>query len=94
MSALNIDLTDSYFRLCILSFSVSKAKFDAADTYQASSRYHPYTESQEPENPVIDASVMNPYFPVPYSNTEGGQYFFLQIICISFTPFRGKVDLI
>ncbi|CAA6675590.1 unnamed protein product [Spirodela intermedia] len=43
---------------------------ESADNYQASSRYHPYTESQESEKPVIDASILNPYFPVPYSNTK------------------------
>ncbi|CAA6658826.1 unnamed protein product [Spirodela intermedia] len=53
--------------------SAHASEFEDAesDNYQASSRYHPYTESQESEKPVIDASILNPYFPVPYSNTEG-----------------------
>uniref|UniRef100_A0A1D1ZLF8 Calmodulin-binding transcription activator 3 n=1 Tax=Anthurium amnicola TaxID=1678845 RepID=A0A1D1ZLF8_9ARAE len=43
-----------------------------SDNYQASSRYHPHVEFQQSENgPMMNVNLLNPYFPVPSSDSQG-----------------------
>jgi len=51
--------------------SVSKAKFDAADNYQANSRYHSFAEMQQyGGGPVADNRLLNSYASIPLPNDQ------------------------
>nr|CAB3500622.1 unnamed protein product [Digitaria exilis] len=70
--SINIPATFSHissFPVCFLvgdlfnyapSFSVSKAKFGAADNFRASSRYHPLAEMQQPVDGFITENMLYP----------------------------------
>lgn len=58
--------------------SVSKAKFDAADNYQANSGYYSYAEVQQyGDGPVMDVSHLKSYAPVPLLNEQGEKHAFV-----------------
>ena len=51
--------------------SVSKAKFDAADNYQANSRYHSFAEMQQyGDGPVTNNHLLNSYAQIPLPNDQ------------------------
>ena len=51
--------------------SVSKEKFDAADNYQANSRYHSFVEMQQyGDGPVTDNRLLKSYAPIPLPNDQ------------------------
>ncbi|KAG6475190.1 hypothetical protein ZIOFF_064408 [Zingiber officinale] len=65
-SALTSEYEDTESGIICQKFDVSKAKFDAADNYQTSSRYHTFTEMQQyGAGQLMSAQCLDPCVPDP-----------------------------
>lgn len=68
---------------------ISKANFDAADNYQATSRYHPFTEMRQHDDRWIILLIFRPCVTTPGRLGELQFWIFLRVAWISPGHFQG-----